>query len=59
VDVEELNYDELLSEEFLNWLADCWQAVGGNDLPYPGEAFFHDYHLERFDFRSRHWSRLV
>jgi len=37
--VEELNYDELLSEEFLNWLADCWQAVGGNDLPYPGEAF--------------------
>jgi hypothetical protein len=58
VDPEEVPYEELLSEEVLNWLADCWHSVGGSDLPYPGEAFFHGYHLDRFDFRSRQWRDL-
>jgi hypothetical protein len=55
---EEFNYNEVLAEEFMNWLADCWERAGGLNLPHRSEAFFHGYHQHRFDFRTRAWYRL-
>jgi hypothetical protein len=55
---EDFNYDEAFAEEFLGWLADCWEAAGGVSAPYPVQAFFHGYHLDRFSLKQRLWSRL-
>jgi hypothetical protein len=58
-DEESFDYDEVLAEVFLNWLADCWARAGGLNAPFPAEAFFHGYHLHRFDLRKREWSHIV
>jgi hypothetical protein len=52
---EDFNYDRVLADEFMNWLAGCWERAGGLNLPYQAEAFFHGYHQRRFDFRTRSW----
>jgi hypothetical protein len=57
VDVFEID-DYGQAEVFMNWLADCWEQAGGLNARYPAEAFFHGYHLDRFDLRSRQWYRL-
>jgi hypothetical protein len=56
---EDFDYYPVLEPLALDWLADCWHEAGGCNVPYPAEAFFHGYHLDRFDFRSRQWSRLA
>src|SRR5262249_29142873 len=58
VDVESFNYDQVLAEVFLSWLADCWAQAGGLNVPFPAEAFFHGYHHNRFDLRQREWLRI-
>jgi hypothetical protein len=56
---EDFDYLEVLAEVFLNWLADCWAQAGGLNVPFPAEAFFHGYHLDRFDLRQREWLRFT
>jgi hypothetical protein len=58
VEVEEYDYDGALSAAFLGWLADGWQEAGGDQSGHPGEAFFHGYHLDRFDLAARAWRRV-
>src|SRR5207248_2309133 len=57
--LEGFGYDEVLEQVFLSWLADCWAHAGGLNAPFPAEAFFHGYHLDRFDLRRREWTRIV
>jgi hypothetical protein len=50
--------DEATSKVFgdvvMEWMADTWREAGGEEFPYPGQGFFHDY-PERYDFRTRQW----